>query len=715
MTLLTFTVVSAGSYLGIQLYRQRSQKRRILVDHLSGAANLQVENMSALLTEVDTRYQTFVQTQIDPLLEGKSRRQQMELLTSDTQLQVNETLTTSDAEINRYLAASLAVMGGAALSSWLFPPLLLFTAAGAIAMTWVVYVGAYHALREKKRVTSELIVALYLSGMWLAGYFVFGAFVCFLFFLGAKVLFRMEGRSRQEFTDLFGQQPRFAWRVVGGAEIQVPTADLQAGDIIVVNAGEPIPVDGVVTQGAALIDQHHLTGESQPAEKGVGEQVLAATLMLTGRLWIRVERAGSETTTAQIGAILEQTANYQTSLVTRGQQLADHIALPNLLLSLAAFPLRGLTGSVAVLGAGFGFNLRTCSLLSMLNYLQIAARNAILIKDGRALEQLAKVDTLVFDKTGTLTLEQPHVACIHCTQPAVDEATVLTYAAAAEYRQPHPIAKAILAAAEERGLTLPVIDEASYEVGFGIQVIIAQQVIRVGSARFMEQGNIVIPAAIQTVQAACRQQGHSLVMVARNDELIGALELHATPRPEVQAVVATLRQRKLHLAIISGDQQEPTRQLANRLGIESYFANTLPENKAALIAQLQQEGRVVCFIGDGINDAIALKQADVSISLRGATTIATDTAQIVLMDQSLTQLGYLLTLAQKFDRTITQSFWTTMIPGVICISGVYFLHFGIIAAELLFQVGFFSGLGVSMWPLLQARTESAAPAVAAER
>jgi Cu2+-exporting ATPase len=174
-------------------------------------------------------------------------------------------------------------------------------------------------------------------------------------------------------------------------------------------------------------------------------------------------------------------------------------------------------------------------------------------------------------------------------------------------------------------------------------------------------------------------------------------------------VLADLRRRKLRLAIISGDQEEPTRHLAEELGIENYFANTLPKDKAALIAQLQEEGRVVCFIGDGINDAIALKQADVSISLRGATTIATDVAQIVLMDPSLARLEDLIELSHQFDRTIAQGVTTTMLPGIVCVGGVFFLHFGIVAAELLFQLGFFSGLGVSMLPLLQEQRKDTAP------
>ncbi len=706
-------IIGGLVYLASRPRRERKEKSRAEAPEAPaetgepGEAGVEpAASAPGFLHQLDARYQALVRTHLDPLLDGRSRREQMELLQADRQLQVNDVLLTTEATLNRYMAGALGLMGVAALTSLFVPALLPITVIGAVALNWTLYKSAYQAIRQQKRVTSELIAALYMSGMWLAGYFVFGAFSCFLFFLGTKVLFRMEGRSRQGFTNLFGQRPGFAWLVVDGVEIHVPTTTLKPGDTIVVNAGEPIPVDGVITRGIASIDQHHLTGEAQPAEKSAGERVLAATLSLTGRIWVTVERAGSETAAAQITAILEQTAAYRPALVTRGQEIADRSALPNLLVSVAAFPSRGLVGSIATLGAGFGFNLKTCSTLSMLNYLQIAARHGILIKDGRALEQLAKVDTVVFDKTGTLTLDQPHVSRIHCA-PTSGETTVLTYAAAAEYRQPHPIGKAILAAADERGLAIPAIDEASYEVGFGIKVTIAGQIVRVGSRRFMQESSIDVPAAIQEVEANCRRSGHSLVMVARDEEFIGALELHSTPRPEVRRVVADLRQRKLHLAIISGDQEEPTREMANALGIESHFANTLPKDKAGLISQMQKEGRVVCFIGDGINDAIALKQADVSISLRGATTIATDIAQIVLMDQDLTRLEDLLVLSKKFERTIAQGVSTTMIPGVICIGGVFFLNFGIIAAELLFQLGFFSGLGVSMLPLLQEQRNAA--------
>ena len=706
LSLTATAVVGLLTTAGFLTSRQRAQRKKlidVLINHDTDSKSdvsvhsRQLPKAQSLLVKLDNNYQTFIQTRLDPLLSGQTRQKQMLALADE-----DEILPPSELEkhFNRRIGLSALTFGTAVLGTVFYPPIFALTISSAIYMTWHHFADAYRDLTQQRRVTLSLIVALYLSGVWLARYFVFGSIMFLFENVATKVRFMMEGRSREGLQNIFGQQPRYAWRVVDGTEIETETDQLQAGDIIVVNAGEPLPVDGIMTDGMALVDQHALTGESQPVEKQIGDSVFAGTLMLTGRAYIRVEKAGRETTAAQIGEILIQTAAHRTKVESKGLALADRGALPTLLTSMVAFPLFGLTGATATLAAGFGYNLRTVCILGMFNYLQIATRNLVLIKDARALEQLHEVDTFVFDKTGTLTMEVPHLAQIHCLGQHFSENDVLIYAAAAEYRQPHPIAKAIIAAAEKRHLTLPQIDEANYKVGYGIEVIIDQQLIRVGSDRFMTLSEIFIPEEMRTLQATCQQKGHSLVMVARDDELIGALELHATVRPEVESVMNDLRQRGLKLAIISGDQEEPTRTLAQSLGIDSYFANTLPENKASLIEQLQNEGRVVCFIGDGINDAIALKQADVGISLLGATTIATDTAQIVLMDQSLAKLGDLLDLAANFDQTINHGFWTTMIPGVICIGGVFFLHFGIVAAELLFQLGFFTGLGVAMKPLL---------------
>ena len=264
------------------------------------------------------------------------------------------------------------------------------------------------------------------------------------------------------------------------------------------------------------------------------------------------------------------------------------------------------------------------------------------------MELLKDVDTVIFDKTGTLTLDQPEIGDIHtCAEENVD--TVLAYAAAAEHRQTHPIARAILAEASKRRVPVPEVDGARYEMGFGLSVQLDDQLIRVGSERYMSLEQIAIPCGIQSVLDTGQENGNSLVMVAVDDQLVGAIELRAALRPEVKAVVAELCERQLRIVILSGDQEEPTRKLARELGISSYYANTFPEEKASRVAQLQAEGRSVCFVGDGINDSISLKKANVSISLRGASTAAMDSAQIVLMDQGLRQLPFILNLSHEFE------------------------------------------------------------------
>ncbi|HHB92555.1 MAG TPA: HAD family hydrolase, partial [Thioploca sp.] len=288
-----------------------------------------------------------------------------------------------------------------------------------------------------------------------------------------------------------------------------------------------------------------------------------------------------------------------------------------------------------------------------------------------------------------------------------EENELLTYAAASEYKQSHPIAKAILQEANKRQLKLPTIDDANYEVGYGIKVTTNdKKLIRVGSSRFMEIEGLDIPETMLDVMTYCQEHGHSLIMIAIDSQVVGAIELHATIRPEVKTIIKQLQQRNFSIYIISGDHMEPTKQLAKELKIANYFAEVLPENKAKIIEKIQKEGKSVCFIGDGINDSIALKQADVSVSLTGASMIATDTAQILLLDKNLTQLNKLFDLAQELNTNLNTGLAMTIVPGVIVIGGVFILHFGIIIASALYTAGLAAGIGNSMLPLLLNNTKN---------
>jgi Cu2+-exporting ATPase len=335
------------------------------------------------------------------------------------------------------------------------------------------------------------------------------------------------------------------------------------------------------------------------------------------------------------------------------------------------------------------------------------------VKDGRALEKLKSIDTLVFDKTGTLTLERPHIVGIHVTGEYT-EIEVLSLAATAEYRQVHPIAQAILTAAEERGIELPVIDTAHYEIGYGVKVQVGDLEVMVGSQRFMLMENIRLPSSLQAEIERCKNEGRSLVYVAADGQLAGLIELDATLRPEARAIVDWLRQRGLELYILSGDQEPPTQRLARELSMDGYFANILPEGKAELIEQLQAEGRSICFIGDGINDAIALRQADVSISFRGAANIASDSAQIVLMEDHLDQLRVLFELIQAYDRNLATNYQQSVVKSLIAAAAVLILPLKFLIVEGLWVFTFAKGITLATRPLLKMPTSQSLDSSAAE-
>jgi Cu2+-exporting ATPase len=360
-----------------------------------------------------------------------------------------------------------------------------------------------------------------------------------------------------------------------------------------------------------------LTGESQPIQKEVGDQVLASTVMLSGNILIEVEKAGASTLAAQIGEILNQTKNFKNEMLSWGQGIADKSARATIGLSALFLPFLGATTAVTVLNASFGIYMMALGPLSMLSFLNLAGHAGILVKDGRSLQLLTDIDTVVFDKTGTLTEDTPHVGQLH-TLNGLSEDELLTVAAAAEYKQTHPIALAIREAARERELLLPEISSAHVEIGYGLKVSIANSqrsegavegerdasLIRVGSGRFMELEGINIPLDIQQVAEVCQENGHSLVYVAINSKLAGAIELHATIRPEAREVINELRKRKMEMVIISGDHEQPTSQLAQELGIDSYFAETLPENTAHKRKEQGTLGKLrrksVCSVGDGL-------------------------------------------------------------------------------------------------------------------
>jgi Cu2+-exporting ATPase len=524
---------------------------------------------------------------------------------------------TLEKKANQQLAVSATSLG-VAIFSVTFPILQPLACLGFLYVSASYFKDGYHAIVKQRKVNMAAVDAIMLAGLLAMGQFIAGTLMCTLLWIAQKILLKTEDHSRKNLVNVFGKQPRSVWVLKDGVEIELQFEQLQTGDLLIVNAGEVIPADGIITYGTASIDQHTLTGESQHAEKTVGDAVFATTLLLSGKIHMQVEKAGTDSVAMQISEALLKTADFKTT--TRAHWIAqvDKTAPIVLGVGVLALPILGPMSAISLLySCNYGYSMRVIAPATMMNFLTIASRTGLLIKDGRSLELLDLIDTIIFDKTGTLTLEQPEVGAIHLCADYSTE-TLLTFAATAEYRQTHPIARAILQAAKERDLPHMSIDNAQYELGYGIKVQLADKTIYVGSRRFMTLSEIAIPSEMTAIQQQCHENAHSLVMVAVDLQLIGAIELQSVVRPEAKQVIDSLRQRNIAMYIISGDHEKPTQRLAQSLGISHYFAETLPEKKAELVAQLQQEGKRVCFIGDGINDSIALKKANVSISMRGA-------------------------------------------------------------------------------------------------
>jgi heavy metal translocating P-type ATPase len=652
--------------------------------------------IDAYFESVDKKYQAFMQTRIDPLF-GDKRNEHFKALSPEDEL---PKLSKEEQGVNRYLGFTTASLGLAAISRIIYPPLVIITVPGLLYYLFKRPLkNATDGLLKEHKVNVSVLDSV--MAIWaLLGNYIFAANLgCFLMSLTIKLTSKTKDISEKKLTEVFSRHPNFVWILSDGNEVEIPFDDLQAGDTIVMNAGEIIPADGTVIKGIASVDQQVLTGESNPVDKAVGDEVLASTVVLSGSIHLRAEKAGRDTVAAKISKILNSTITYKTTHESQAEWLVDKSTLPTLALSGLAYPVSGSSGSLAVLMSSIGYNMRILGPLSTLNFFRLASQEGILIKDGRALDLLGSVDTVIFDKTGTLTMEQLHVNNIYTSNGFRDN-ELLTFAAAAEYRQKHPVARAIINAAHKKHLNLPDIDEGHYEIGYGIKVKLNDRVIRVGSERYIQSENIMIPEAIRDVISECGKKGYSLVLVAVDNDLAGAVELHPMIRPEAKRLIDDLKRRAVSTYIISGDHEQPTKRLAEDLGVDRYYAGTLPEQKAEIVERLQNENRKVCFIGDGINDSIALKKADVSISLRGATTVAIDTAQIVLINEDLSHLTHLLTLAAEFEKNQKTNMWISTIPSVICTGGVFLFNFGIYTSFIIYYLSMGGGIINTMRPLI---------------
>ncbi|HKC92419.1 MAG TPA: heavy metal translocating P-type ATPase [Nitrospira sp.] len=491
-------------------------------------------------------------------------------------------------------------------------------------------------------------------------------------------------RSKKAIEEILGYQHIEAWVVRDGQKLRVNVSEVQLGETVVVYPGERIAVDGTVVSGKALVDQAALTGESVPVEKEEGSLVYAATVVREGKLYICSERIGSETEAGQILRLVEAAPARETKIQNYAVKWANDLVPYSFVLGgFAAAIGGGIPGAAAVLIIDYGTGIRIAAPTTVLSAMTKAIRNGILIKGGRHLESLAEVDAVVFDKTGTLTTGHPDVTEVVSFESWTSD-EVLALAASAELRLTHPVADAVVRAAEARHLTIPERTASEYTLGLGVEALVSDAVILVGSPRFMAQRGVAFSSDALERIADLQRRAVSPLCVARDGSIIGLLAISDPLRPEAQEVVQALRARGIkHIIMLTGDHKDVARQVAEEIGITEYEAEVFPGEKSKTVERLQAQGYKVAVVGDGINDSPMLAYADVGIAVEGGTEAARETAPVVLLHGGLWKVPLAIDIGRETVALIQQNWKIISIPNTIALGLAGIGLLGPIGATLL--------------------------------
>ncbi len=451
-----------------------------------------------------------------------------------------------------------------------------------------------------------------------------------------------------------------------GSTETVPTSALKTGDLVLVRPGASIPADGEVVEGHSHVSEAMITGESRPVKKNVGDKVIAGTINGDGSLRVRVTAVGDQTALAGIMRLVEQAQQSK----SRTQLLADraagwlfYIALGTAIVTAVAWTLAVgfnvdvLKRVVTVLVIACPHALGLAVPLVVAITTALGAQNGILIRDRLALEAAREIDVVIFDKTGTLTEGKFGVVGIALDESLRDENTALALAAAVEGDSEHLIAQAVRRAAEERGLALPQVSGFEAIKGRGVRATVDGQRVYVGGPRLLEMLGVTLSPAIEDFAVQAGQRGQSVIYLVRDEKALAAFAVADVIRPESRPAVERLHAMGVEVAMLTGDSWDVARAVAESLGIDTVFAEVLPEHKDQKVAELQAQGKRVAMVGDGVNDAPALTRADVGIAIGGGTDVAIESAGIILVRSNPLDVVKIIALSRASYRKMVQNLW----------------------------------------------------------
>jgi heavy metal translocating P-type ATPase len=553
----------------------------------------------------------------------------------------------------------IALVGAAAAAVWFhvwepFPRISVIGLLGLAVGGWPIYREAVENLLAR-RMTMELSMSIAIVAAAAISEF-FTALVITLFVLVAEVLEGMTvSRGRRAIRHLLDFLPRAVAVRRAGAVTEVDAETLAVGDAVLVNPGGRIPVDGTVIGGHSFVDQARITGESLPIEKSIGANVFAGSINQSGALEVRAERIGRDTSYGKIIDAVEQAERSRAPV----QRLADRLAGYLVYFALGAAALtywitRDIRSTISVVIVAGACGIAAGTPLAILGAIGRAARAGAIIKGGLFLEQLGRVDTVVLDKTGTLTFGRPEIENI---VPAAggDVQTVLEAAASAELRSEHPLGKTIVAHARSLGRPLVEPESFSYTPGRGINATANGVTVLAGNPAFLKQHGVSVPATFEASSSKATQ-----VLVARDGVLLGAVVIADRVRPEAVHAVKTLHDLGIRTILLTGDAGRVAEAIAKQLGIAEATGDLLPVDKQLRVRSLVAAGRTVAMVGDGINDAPALIEAQVGVAMGSGTDVARESADVVLLGNDLLKFAQTLTIARRTRAIIWANFAGTL-------------------------------------------------------
>jgi len=593
---------------------------------------------------------------------------------------------------------------------------LLWIALGIITFLTMYYAGGhfYHSAWQAfimRHATMDTLIAIGTGAAWLFSMFValfphsvpslaqhiyFDAAVLILAFInfGSALEIRARGKTSQAIRRLIGLQPKTARVVRDGKDIDIPIEQIILGDIVRVRPGEKIAVDGEVTEGSSTVDESMLTGEPLAIKKSPGDEVIGSTLNKTGSFLYKATRVGSDTVLAQIISLVQKAQNTKPAIA----RLADSVSaifVPVVLIAavmtaliwfnVGPLPKAGymLVSAMTVLVIACPCALGLASPIAVIVGMGKAAENGILIRNGEALQQASHLTTIVLDKTGTITLGQPQVTQLVPTAD-FDEAHILQLAASIEQQSEHPLAEAIVSSAQQKNIKLTTATDFQAVAGQGVRATVQQQKILLGNAALM-QANDIDTGSLETQAQQLADQAQTPMYLAVDEKLAGIIAVADPIKKDSAIAIQRLQQYGLKVIMLTGDNQRTAHAVAKQIGIKHVIAEVLPQDKARQVSELQAQDNVVGMVGDGINDAPALAQADVGFAIGAGTDVAIESADVTLMRNSIHGVANAIDISTACIRNIKQNLFGAFIyngAGIPIAAGILFPFIGLLLSPI---------------------------------